>query len=620
MDSLIVDSDARTTRAPAVLPLSLLTLASSTEPTPQGVSRGRIASIRDFSPHTRLAQVTLASIDPNDPPGAVVELELKGDWAAKATRRFVKGDVLILLTKGIVAVDRKVNGKKGDEEKPPRMRLECGLTGWVLRKNGVEEFVQYKGLGKKRPVAAATHPQHAPRIQPAQKGAATIPALSTVPAKRTAHSPPTCEGLPKGVSPREEKKVNPPGQGARSVKRRKKEEELCWEFTAVDGTTYTALDKLGELVEKTERSKLQSTKVNITAVVVDKGEVCEPRVAGRDWYRSFLVIDPTARNSPVEVQWYAKGEAGMPEPQNGDVLVARTLVLKSTSTSSSPVLLAKSFAVVPHALLRPAALLAQPPRQDPLPPPLADDEPPANSTVRHELRLEAEELAYAGRVAKAAAGAKGLATAVAAMATGKERALDGTAAPPATSNATRAANGAGGARGRPLLRVEALAEGQFCDLIGMVTKIHCSYPLESVPSSFAASLYITDYTSHPSLHSYDNPASVGLAGRLVFQISVFGAQATPLATLLDPRTREARRGTLVHLRNVRVKVGAGGALEGTLWEERDERFRGRRDVTVVDLRREEQEQRWGDRAREVQRRHREYWAALSVGRNSGTKA
>lgn len=96
----------------------------------------------------------------------------------------------------------------------------------------------------------------------------------------------------------------------------------------------------------------------------------------------------------------------------------------------------------------------------------------------------------------------------------------------------------------------------------------------------------------------------------------------------------------MHLRNVRVKTGMGGSLEGTLWEERDERYRERRDVTVVDLRRRDHEERFGERARDVQRcarlslalicactstcaradsrfglmsrrRHREYWAARS---------
>lgn len=184
-------------------------------------------------------------------------------------------------------------------------------------------------------------------------------------------------------------------------------------------------------------------------------------------------------------------------------------------------------------------------------------------------------------------------------------------------------SGGGAPVGRPLLRVEEISEGHFCDIIGMVrsastaqsvplsltlaghgqvTKLHCSFPLDSVPSSCAASLYITDYTSHPLLFAYESSASVGLPGQLVLEVSVFGAQASPLSALLDRRTGEVRRGALVHLRNVRVKSGLGGALEGTMWEERDERFKGRRDVTVVDLRKREQEERWGDRAREVQRR------------------
>ncbi|BGP52107.1 hypothetical protein JCM10450v2_008078 [Rhodotorula kratochvilovae] len=653
MDQLRTGSDAFPSRAPAIKPLSLAAVSSSVASTPQGVFRGRIASIRDFSPHTRLTQLTLASLDSNEPAETRLEIELKGDWAAKASRRFLKGDVLVLSTKGVAAVESKGKGREGEKEKPPRVRLERGLTGWLQRQNGVEEFVQYKVPAKKRPVgvpAAPAPPQHAqplqplpraakppsrppaalpsahtlppantnlakaiPPEQPAQSRAAPASAPSTVPAKRRAQSLPAADGpLTSESTPlAKEQKVSPPGEGTRSVKRRKKEEKLGWGFSAADGTTYTALDKLGELVEKTQRSKLQSTKINIVAVVVDEGEVCEPRIKDRDWYRPFRIVDPTTLGSPIEVQWYAKGAGGVPSPQNGDIFLAQLLVLKSTSTPSAPILLAKSFAVVPHALLRPAALRAAPPAQDPLPPP-AGAEPPVTSAGRHVLRLGEEELAYAARVAKAAKGAAG---AEAGLDQGKRRAAAGAAGQQGAVGGQQ--RGAAGVGGRPFLRVEEVTEGQFCDMIGMVTKIHCSYPFDSVPSSCAASLYITDYTSHPLLHSYDTPASVGLAGQLVLQLSLFGTQATPLAALIDPRTREARRGALVHVRNVRIKVGAAGALEGTLWEEREERFRGRRDVTIVDLRKKEQEVRWGERAREVQRRHREYWAALSVGAGAG---
>jgi len=48
-----------------------------------------------------------------------------------------------------------------------------------------------------------------------------------------------------------------------------------------------------------------------------------------DWYRSFLIVDPsTTASTPIEVQWYAKAEAGLPEVQDGDVFVTRSLVVR----------------------------------------------------------------------------------------------------------------------------------------------------------------------------------------------------------------------------------------------------------------------------------------------------
>lgn len=138
-------------------------------------------------------------------------------------------------------------------------------------------------------------------------------------------------------------------------------------------------------------------------------------------------------------------------------------------------------------------------------------------------------------------------------------------------------------------------------LFVQVTKLHSTYPLHSVPSNQSVSLYVTDYTPHAQLYAYGDPSPVGLPGKLVLQVSVFGYQATPLAALLDARTGEAKRGTLVHLRNVRIKAnGAEGLLEGTMVEERREERRHQRDVTVLDLRRAEHAA-WGDRARAVQR-------------------
>lgn len=134
------------TRQP-LQPLSLASLASSGPgPPPRSVFRGRVTSIRPYSPHTRLAQLTLASLDSTDPPQTTLEVELMGDVAFKASRRLHKGDTLILSTKGLVALPAKGKGKEGGKARPPRVRFERELLGWIRRaKNGDEEFLHYRG-------------------------------------------------------------------------------------------------------------------------------------------------------------------------------------------------------------------------------------------------------------------------------------------------------------------------------------------------------------------------------------------------------------------------------------------------------------------------------------------
>lgn len=117
----------------------------------------------------------------------------------------------------------------------------------------------------------------------------------------------------------------------------------------------------------------------------------------------------------------------------------------------------------------------------------------------------------------------------------------------------------------------------------------------------AVSLYLTDYTPHPSLHEYPDPSAVGLPGRLILQISLFGSTSAPLAALLDARTGEVKRGRLVWVRNVRVKLNRVGELEGTVVEETNPKFRTKASVEVVDLRKKDHEEKWGARGREIQK-------------------
>ncbi|BGP03917.1 hypothetical protein NBRC10513v2_007659 [Rhodotorula toruloides] len=514
-------------------------------------------------------------------------------------RRFRKGDVAILLTKGADVIEAKGKKRAGaaEKEQAVRLRYSRGLTGWIRRMDGSEEVLRYE-VATSNPAPTV----RAKRLHPPE----AMDVDSPLPLS-TSKSSPALVAHPT--------KVSPPNEGSRSKKRRRREEQLGWGFETADKMTYTTLDKLGDIVEKTDRTKLQTLRVNIVGVIVDAGEVKAPRVAGRDWYRSFLITDPTRLDSSIEVQWYAKGEGGLPEPHVGEVFVARQLALKSTSTPTKPILLAGSFSLIPHALCSASSLLAKPPSQHPLP--STDDIAPATKTSTRcwRIRLGEEELKYAARVARFFAARAKASTPSAAegapMVPPGAAILPPSLAASVTEHLKKRTSAAGSSR--EFLRIEQIEEGKFCDLLGMVTKLHSDTALTSLSPHQAASLYITDYTPHPLLHDYPSPSSVGLPSRLTLQVSLFGSQAAPLAALINPRTGEATRGALVFLRNVRIKANESGELEGTMVEER--KFAGRTDVEVVDLRRKAHEERWGERARQVQRRHREYWAARSLARH-----
>ena len=241
-------------------PLALSALVASSSSSshrdlaPHGVIRGRLTRIRPYSPHTRLAQLTLASLDPADPPGTALDLELKGDIALRASRRLHKGDTLILSTKGASTALTRSEGEKGGDRRAGRVRF-AELTGWVRRKNGDEEFLHY---ARASPLPCPSVPAHGadvphcaepakpkappPRLleprqpappppppQPAPPALAAAPVSAPAPStKRPRTSTPTPPGP---------KKVSPPGGGARSRKRLKAaaaaDALASWNLTAV---------------------------------------------------------------------------------------------------------------------------------------------------------------------------------------------------------------------------------------------------------------------------------------------------------------------------------------------------------------------------------------------------
>ncbi|GAA6011169.1 hypothetical protein JCM10207_005523 [Rhodosporidiobolus poonsookiae] len=645
-------------RAATLTPLSLsaiLSSSSSSLPT-SAVFRGRISSLRPYSPHTRLAALVLKPTDSSTASDDQLEVELKGWWAEKAARRFRKGEVVVLRGAGAKVLEGSVKGKeKEGRDVQRRVRFDNGLSGWVVRKDGQEEVVRYKATDRRsstpapepalsRPPArsvASVKARLAQSAQPpmsAQESNTAKRLQHVVPAKRPAPPPASntavlSPSLPTRATT-DEPRVSAPGEGSRSVKRRRQEEKLGWGLTTAGGKTYTALDQLGAVMA--EAGPAYSKKlVNVLVLVSEVSDVFPPRDGGGgNWFRRFSVTCPSRPDTALEVQWYAVSAEALPDPSVGDLLVAHGLAIKGTALS--PTLLAGSYDPVPLAVLSASSLLLprpSGPTQHPAPHPPAPPCPTGTSAWTWKkmevlprpvgIRLEEEELKYAARVARffrPAAGG-GAAAPMASTAAAGAGAKEGAAVEARPTLPLPVSKG----RGRPLLRVEELSEGHFCDMVVMITKFRnpTSHSVGSIPSNLSTQLFVTDYTPHPLLHAYSAPTAsregVGLAGQLVLQVSLFGYQSEPLlhAGLLQPdKEKEGgsgiRRGTLVHLRNVRVKLNEAGLLEATMVEESVERYRSKRDVTVLRDGKVWDEQ-WKVAAKAVQRRHREYWAAKSAG-------
>lgn len=149
-------SAANETR-PAIVPLALSAILN--EPLPAlGAFRGRVTDKRPHSKHTQLAQLTLAAVDRVEPIGSAFRVELKGSWADKAVRRLMKGDILVLLTTGMVILGNEGNKTQGNGA--PRVRFDQGVTGWIRRKDGSEELWSFPdpGAQSRRRVMPSTLP------------------------------------------------------------------------------------------------------------------------------------------------------------------------------------------------------------------------------------------------------------------------------------------------------------------------------------------------------------------------------------------------------------------------------------------------------------------------------
>ncbi|KAG0653750.1 hypothetical protein C6P46_002226 [Rhodotorula mucilaginosa] len=659
-----------TTATPtAVVPLELSELA---KPLPAALAafRGRVVDLRPFSAHTQLAQFTLASIGTPADQQARAVVEIKGAWAENACKRITKGDVLVLTTKGVTLLNAHDDT---EAKRPPRLRFEDGMTGWIQHRDGTEDLISYPPSSKKRS-AQVEAPRKAENKRVAQAAAAestgvggagvtAVPASSTRDAhasasteRRTAVSvqnKPSSRAVGKAPSstrpsaaepgsrtasnapPLSAPAVNPdavtpsltttttdaiaiaiaepvksvvhsaPGEGSRSRKRQRREEALGWGLETENGGAYQSLAQVAKVVDTSDASTLQSKRTSVIALVTHAGPPYPPKQGARiaNWYRQLRIADPTREAEAVELQWYATTEGGLPQVEVGQVLLVRHLHVRKLA-SSAPMLLCGSFSKLAHAVLDPDSLLRA--RRAAMTKNAQQSAPQPMEDVSHPDRLmvtpDVQETAYATRIAGWACRAKVLSTGIESA----RGAQTSTAAAAASGIDPKATNGAVmppvvARPPRPLLRIGEI-----------VIKLHTPRALGTLPSNIAASLYLTDYTPHPLLHDYPDPSPVTLPGRLTFQVSLFGSTAAPLAPLLDPRTGETKRGRLVWIRNVRVKLNPHNELEGTVMEDTNPRFRAKVSVEVIDMRRKDHQEKWGDRAKEFQKRHRDYWSARSL--------
>lgn len=167
--------------------------------------------------------------------------------------------------------------------------------------------------------------------------------------------------------------------------------------------------------------------------------------------------------------------------RSGLLLIRFGVQLKSTSSVSNPILLAKSFTVIAHALCRSPALLAKPPTQDPPPSTPPPPNPPTTSADLWHLGLAADEIAHAARVARWFRSAGKATSSGAAVKPGI--AGQGVSAPVSAlqlaGEAQNRRTSRGEARGRPTLRIEEIEENGFCDLVAMVHRACYMTPARS---------------------------------------------------------------------------------------------------------------------------------------------
>lgn len=136
----------------------------------------------------------------------------------------------------------------------------------------------------------------------------------------------------------------------------------------------------------------------------------------------------------------------------------------------------------------------------------------------------------------------------------------------------RAGGGVGGASGvrRHKLVSETDPQAPPNGFFDGTFEVLWAHPNDSGPYS----LYVTDYTSNPSIHAVQAEWCPTSLGDKILKIEMWGEQGVEFA-------KECQRGEFYRFNNCRVKVSSGGYVEGTMSEVKKIR-RLREDVDTRD--------------------------------------
>ncbi|KAL8280715.1 hypothetical protein RQP46_007038 [Phenoliferia psychrophenolica] len=305
-----------------------------------------------------------------------------------------------------------------------------------------------------------------------------------------------------------------------------------------------------------------------------------PNSRTADYRSKFKFIDPTSESSPLTANLFGQTADDVPTVERGSIVLFQAVSRGAQELSYNQVTGYKGAML--FAVFSPAELLANSV--------VAPVYKPVGKSAR--ANFGKEEVAYARDLAvwwKKHGGLLG------------EDEDEGEQPKDAKEISKAVARGGGARAGRPLLKIEDLQVGEFCDIIAIVVKKFDGMS-GGLSSDERTTLYVSDYTSHDEMmdYEYGKPGDKwpGPWGARTLQVTCWGANHHA-ASKLTPRTP-------VFLRNLRIKIGTGGLLEATLHG--DKKFPNRADVLPISQNDHEKMKA----VHEIMGRLKDYWTKHAI--------